>query len=114
MNIISKQFSTSFGRKMVSHGNAAWRHQMETFSASLAFVREVHPLPVDCPHKGQWLLFSLICAYTNGRINNRDAGDLKNHRAHYNVIVMECCYDSNHILIKVTRHLHPPWFVSKL
>ena len=46
--------------------------------------------PVDFPHKGQWreaLMFSLICAWTNGWANNRYAGDLS-HRAHYNVIVM--------------------------
>ena len=33
-------------------------------------------------------MFSLICAWTNGWANNREAGDLKRHRAHYNVIVM--------------------------
>ena len=42
---------------------AWWRHQMETFSASLAFVRGIHRSPVNSPHKGQWrgaLMFSLI------------------------------------------------------
>ena len=46
---------------------------------------------VDSPHKDQWrgaLIFSLICAWTNGWANNRDAGDLRRHRAHYDVIVM--------------------------
>ena len=33
----------------------------------------------------QGLMFSLICAW----INNGEAGDLRHHRAHYNVIVME-------------------------
>ena len=33
-------------------------------------------------------MFSLICAWTNGRVNNRDAGDLRRHRAHYDVTVM--------------------------
>ena len=40
---------------------------------------------------GQWheaLMFSLICAWTNDWVNNRDAGDLRRHRAHYDVIVM--------------------------
>ena len=44
-----------------------------------------------CSHKGRWrgtLIFSLICAWTNGWINNRDAGDLRRHRAYYNVVVM--------------------------
>ena len=47
--------------------------------------------PVDSPHKGQWrgaLLFSLICAWTNGSVNNRDAGDLRRHHAHRDVTVM--------------------------
>ena len=33
-------------------------------------------------------IFSLACAWTKGRANNRDAGDLKRHHAHYNVTVM--------------------------
>ena len=43
------------------------------------------------PHKGQWrggLMFSLICAWINGWLNNREAGDLRRHRAPYDVIVM--------------------------
>ena len=31
---------------------------------------------------------SLICAWTNGWVNNRDAGDLRRHHAHYDVTVM--------------------------
>ena len=34
------------------------------------------------------LMFSLICAWINGWVNNRQAGDLKRHRAHYDVTVM--------------------------
>ena len=34
------------------------------------------------------LMFSLICAWINGWANNREAGDLRHHRAHYDVIVM--------------------------
>ena len=47
--------------------------------------------PVDSPHKGQWhaaLTFSLIYPWTNGWANNRDADDLRRHRAHYDVTVM--------------------------
>ena len=47
--------------------------------------------PVDSPHKGQWrgtLRFSLICAWTNGWTNNRDAGDLRRHDAHCDLNVM--------------------------
>ena len=42
------------------------------------------------PHKGQWrgtLTFSLICTWTNGWVNNRDAGDLRRHRAPYDITV---------------------------
>ena len=33
-------------------------------------------------------MFSLICAWTNGWVNNRDTGDLRRHHAHYGVTVM--------------------------
>ena len=42
-------------------------------------------------HKGEWrraLIFSLICARIKGWVNNHEAGDLRRHRAHYDVIVM--------------------------
>ena len=50
------------------------------------------PVPVNSPHKGQWrgtLMFSLICVWINGWVNNREAGDLRRNRGHYDVIVME-------------------------
>ena len=69
-----------------------WCHQMETFSALLALVvRGIHRSPVNSPHKSLWLgalMFSLICAWTNGWVNNQDAGDLMCHRAQYDVTVM--------------------------
>ena len=34
------------------------------------------------------LMFSLICAWINGWVNNRKAGDLRRNRAHYDVSVM--------------------------
>ena len=36
------------------------------------------PVPVNSPHKGQWrgaLVFSLICVWIYGSVNNREAGD---------------------------------------
>ena len=33
-------------------------------------------------------MFSLICIWINGWVNNREAGDLRSYRAHYDVIVM--------------------------
>ena len=34
------------------------------------------------------LCFFFICAWINGWVNNREAGDLRRHCAHFNVIVM--------------------------
>ena len=65
-----------------------WRHQ---FPRYWPFVRGIHRSPVNSPHKGQWrgaLMFSLICAWITGWVNNREAVDLRRHHAHYDVIVM--------------------------
>ena len=67
------------------------------FSRYWSFVSGIHRWAVTSPHKGQWrgaLMFILICALTNGWSNNRDAGDLRRHRAHYGVTVM------------IARHFH--------
>ena len=70
-----------------------WRHQMEHFPRYWPFVRGIHRSPVNSPHKGQWrgaLMFSLICVWINDWVNNREAGDMRRHRAHCDVIVMFC------------------------
>ena len=61
---------------------AWWRHQME-----------INRSPVNSPHKGRWcgaLMFPLICDWICCWVNNRQAGDLRRHCAHYNIIVMVC------------------------
>ena len=71
---------------------------METFSALLAICAGIHQSPVNTPHKGQWrgsLMFSLICVCINGWVNNRQAGDLRRHRGHYDVTVMEIYFPWN-------------------
>ena len=88
-----------------------WRHDLETLFTLLALVRwidlitgrfmmsssnrnifrVIHRSPVNSPHKGQWrgaLMFSLICAWINGWVNNGEAGDLRRHRVHYDVTIM--------------------------
>ena len=55
------------------------------------FVRGSQRSPVNFPDRGQWrgvLMFSLICAWINGWVNNRAAGDLRHYRAHYDLTVM--------------------------
>ena len=64
-----------------------WKH----FRRYWPFVRGIHRSPVNSPHKAQWpgaLIFSLICAWTHGWVNNQYTGDLIRHRAHYDVTVM--------------------------
>ena len=69
-----------------------WRHQMETFSALLAFCTGNSPVPGEFTGSpGQWrgaLMFSLICFWINRWVNSREAGDLRRYRAHYDVTVM--------------------------
>ena len=52
-------------------------------------------LTTDTPYlTGQWrgaLMFSLIWAWMNGWVNIREAGDLRRHRADYDVTVMIGC-----------------------
>ena len=63
-----------------------WKHLPRYWPS----VRGSHRWPVVSPHKGQWrgaLMFSLVCAWTNGWVNNRDTGDLRYYRAHYDVTV---------------------------
>ena len=64
-----------------------WRH----FLRYWPFMRGIHWSPVNSPHKGQWrgaLMFSLISAWINGWVNNRETSDMRRHRAHCDVIVM--------------------------
>ena len=64
-----------------------WKH----FPHYWPFVRGSHRSPVNSPHKGQWcgpLMFPLIYAWINGCGNNREAGDLRPHCAHYDITVM--------------------------
>ena len=64
---------------------------MEHFPRYWPCVRGIHRSPVNSPHKGQWrgaLIFSLICAWINGWVYNREAGDLRRQCGHYDVTLM--------------------------
>ena len=66
----------------------------------------IHWSLVNSPHTDQWrraLMFSLICAWTSGWVNNQDAGDLRHHHTHYDVTVMWC---------RIWSRSGQPWDVS--
>ena len=71
----------------LKHGDVTkWRH----FPLYWPFERGIYRSPVNSPYRGQWrgaLIFSLICAWTNSWVNDRDAGDWRRHRAHYDITV---------------------------
>ena len=75
-----------------------WKH----FPRYWPFVRGIPRSPVNSPHKGQWrgaLMFSLICARINDWVNNREAGDLRRYRTHYDVIVMSSLFRLESIVV---------------
>ena len=68
---------------------------MATFSASLALCAVIHRSPVNSPQRlvtrSLNLFFDLRLNY--GWVNNREAGDWRYHRAHYDVMLMELLID---------------------
>ena len=88
-----------------------WKH----FPRYRPFVRGIHRSPVNSPHKGQWrgaLMFSLICVWINGWVNDGEAGDLRRYCAHYDVIVMLCMVSG--IDWSRVRHERIPWTNAQL
>ena len=71
-----------------------WEH----FPRYWPFVQWIYRSTMNSPHKGQWrgaLMFSLICAWINSSVNNREAGDMRRQRAHSHVSVMGSWYPGN-------------------
>ena len=92
-----------------------WKH----FPRHWPFVRGIHRSPVNSPHKGQWrgaLMFSLICAWTNSWANTGDVGDLRRHRAHYDVIVVAGVNSNNSQALQQAQYWLQSWvwFVFKI
>ena len=86
-----------------------WKH----FSRYWPFVRGIHRSPVNSPHKVQWgraLMFSLIYARIDGWVNNREAGDLRRHPAHYDVIVMNCVMNTSRDFYAIVPYNIRPWY----
>ena len=89
-----------------------WRH-----FPHWPFVRGIHRSPVNFLHKGQWggaLMFSLICAWTNGRLNNRYSGDLRRHQSHYDVTVMYQMVCMWVIYLRLHNRISSSSFLKKL
>ena len=64
-----------------------WKH----FPRYWPFVRGIHRVPLNSPHKDQWrgvLCFLWSAPWINGWVNNGEAGALRRHHAHCDVIVM--------------------------
>ena len=84
-------------------------HMMMSSNGNIFFVTG----PLCREYTGHWWIprskandmFSLICAWIKGWVNNREAGDLRRHCAHYDVIVMRIsltqCQKCWHFRIKV-------------
>ena len=69
-----------------------WKH----FPHYWIFAWRIRRSPVNSPYKGQWrraLMFLWSVPWINGRVNNPEAGDLRCHHAHYDIIVM--CVSDN-------------------
>ena len=79
--------------------------KLKQFPRHWPFVQGIHWSPLNSPHKGhcrETLMFSLICVWINGWVYNRRAGDLRQHRAHYDVAVM-----NDFISFMALRHVRP-------
>ena len=100
-------WSISYGHCIASRNHSHWNMEENAphddvikwkhFPRNWPFVRGIHWSPVNPPHKGQCrgaLMFSLICVWINGWVNNHEAGDLRRYHTHYEVIVMQLitCY----------------------
>ena len=93
-----------------------WKHFLSHWSFVLGILRS----PVNSPQKGRRrgaLMLSLVCVWTNGWVNNRDARDLRRHRAHYDVTVMQSTHEphgfwatpsNSHVVFNNAnfRHIH--------
>ena len=93
--------------------------KLKHFPPYWPFARGIHRWPVNSPHKGQWrwaMMFSLICAWINGRVNNREAGDLGRHRPHYDFSVMQQSsnqwkFQCRHLYVSKPNHHWLKWWL---
>ena len=83
------------------------------------FVWGIHRSSVNSPQKGQWrgaLIFSLICAWINCWVSNREAGYFRRHRTHYDItamvifIFLSGSYSYRIPVIQLEYRIHPSNF----
>ena len=80
---------------LVSTWFAWWRHQMDVFPRYWPFVRGIHRLPVIPAQRPVTQSFEVFFHLKYRWVNNDEAGDLRRHRCHYDVTVMESSFCSN-------------------
>ena len=87
-----------------------WCHQMKTLSALLALRVRNSPVTGEFPSQRQvtWKFDVFLDLSLNKRLSkNRDAGDLRRHRAHHDVTVMLITYVNTHFIWTSFRCRHP-------
>ena len=99
------------GQSQLSNPTAWWLHQMETFSALLALFAGNSPVTSEFPAQRPVarsfdVFFHLRCI--KDWVNNREAGDLRRHHAHYDVIVMDLpCFKVKHYFGHISGMVGP-------
>ena len=94
-----------------------WRHHMEMVSALLALCEGNPSVNGGFPSQRpvtRTIVFPFICVWRNNHwANNLAAGDLRRHRAHYDITVLHWSWDGNtflttgHLWGKSTDHWFP-------
>ena len=103
--VVSGLGSLSVSLPISLHDDAIkWKHfpRYWPFVRGNQRFRGKSAVPVISPH-----MFSLICVWTNGWVNNREAGELRRHRGHYDVIVMQGDFNNAGTLVPLV-HLPNP------
>ena len=84
------------GWNVVSVRNSRWRHQMKYFPRYCPLVPRIHvtgEFPAQRPVTQSFYVF-LIGVWIHGWVNDREAGDLRRHRVHYDVNITTKLYCS--------------------
>ena len=92
--------------RIVVHGGRyddviKWKH----FPRYWHFVQRIPGEFLSQRPVGGALMICLICVWINGWVNNHEADDLRRHRGHYDVIVMDLQYNLYYKLDDVSASL---------